>query len=231
VVEKPAWYKRTTRINAPFPLLPLDRTSAPTLRFDNWSGPWKECRKSIHVRNNVLKPFGSQGTVEATVSYRPGSPMYDQRTDEEQISLPRVDSMPLFTRIPCRVEIICTSKSMASSSSTEPSSFTFPRIPSASDIRLELMQLVLIRAGSQHRFLVESLGHLSGFGTEKDISNIQSEVTGPVWIPDKEKPDKKGYWKESVSYTSYIILRCATPIRTGLIGTEVRTRSIGLRGF
>jgi len=202
VAEKPAWYKRNTRVNAPFPFLPLDRSSAPTLRFDDWSGPWTNMEKSVDVRQNALKIFGGQGSVDAT------------------INLPRVDSLPLFTRIPCQIKVICSSKPMSSSSSTDPSSFTFPRNPKMTDIQLELNQRVRVKAKIHHRSFNESFGLLGGFGTMENLANIRTETTEPVWVPDEEKPDK-GRWTESITYTGYLILRCPTPINTHLIQTEL----------
>jgi hypothetical protein len=69
VAEKEAFYKRNVRVNAPFPFLPLDRTIAPTLQFDNWPGPWSDFDKAIHVRKNALKVFGGQGSVEVNVRH------------------------------------------------------------------------------------------------------------------------------------------------------------------
>jgi len=202
VAEKPAWYKRNTRVNSPFPFLPLDRTSAPTLRFDNWDGPWRTKDKIIEVRQNVLKIFGGQGAVDAT------------------ISIPAADGLPLFTRIPCRIEIICHSKAMPASSSTDPSTFTFPRIPKMSDIKLELIQRVQIRARNRGRSFTESHGLLGGFGAMDNNSVIQTQKVDPIWVPDEEKPGK-GRWKERVTYTGYLILRCPTPINTRLITTNM----------
>jgi hypothetical protein len=220
VAEKPAWYKRNTRVNAPFPFLPLDRTTAPTQRFDIWSGPWTNLDKSIHVRSNALKIFGGQGEVEAIV--RPFRRVLSvQKIDAYQIHLPQVDSLPLFTRIPCRIEVVCTSKPLSSSSSNDPSSFTFPRNPAIKDIELELTQRVRVKASVHHRSFTESYGLLGGFGTLENTSDIQRETADPFWVQDEEKPDK-GRWRESVTYSGYFILRCPTPINTRLIQTEVR---------
>jgi len=67
VADKKAWYKRDARVNAPFPFLPLDRTSAPSLQFDPWSGPWTKLDKAMNVRSNALKLFGSQSSVDVSV--------------------------------------------------------------------------------------------------------------------------------------------------------------------
>jgi len=202
IAEKPAWYKRNTRVNAPFSFLPLDRTSAPKLRFDDWPGPWNDMCKAVEVRQNALKIFGGQGSVEAT------------------IHLPQAESLPLFTRIPYKINVVCSSKLMSSSSSTDPSSFTFPRNPKMTDIELELRQHVKVKASVHRRTYNDKHGLLGGLGTMENLENIQTQMTDPVWIPDEQKPDK-GRWRESVTYSGFFILRCPPPINTNLIRTEV----------
>jgi hypothetical protein len=74
VAEKQAWYRRNTRVNAPFPLLPLDRSSAPSLDFATWRGPWTKLDKAINIRSSALSLFGGQGSVKVSVC-NPSSPI------------------------------------------------------------------------------------------------------------------------------------------------------------
>jgi len=202
VAEKPAWFKRNTRVNAPFPLLPLDRTTAPTLRFDNWSGPWSDTKKVVEVRQNALKLFGGQGSIDAT------------------IRLPQVESFPLFTRIPIQLHITCASKPLPSASSSDPSTFTFPRIPKINEIHLQLTQHHKIVVLKNRRSYNEKHGPLGGFGTIEKSDDIRVERTEPVWMSEEGKGDKEGRWKESVTYTGFVIFRCPTPVNSKLVRTE-----------
>jgi len=202
VADRPGWYKRNTRVNAPFPFLPIDKTPAPTLQLDEWTGSWTKLQKSINVRSNALMVFGPSGSVDVS------------------LQLPKVDSFPLFTRIPCRIKITCSSKQLPSTSSLDPNTFTFPRAPKMSDIELELSQHCRIRARGHRRTFNEKLGLLGGFGTLDHLENILSERSEPVWDMDEEKEDK-GRWTESVTYTAQLILRCPTPTDTKLIQTEI----------
>jgi len=201
VAGKKGWYKRNTRVNAPFPFLPINTTPAPSLRFDEWTGTWTKLQKTVNVRSNALMVFGASGSVDVT------------------LQLPKVDAFPLFTRIPCRIQVTCSSKQLPPASSQDPTSFTFPRAPKMTDIQLELSQHCRVRAKG-HRFnFNENQGLLGGFGTLDNLANIQSERTEPVWIRDER--EDKGRWSESVTYTAQIILRCPIPINTKLLQTEI----------
>jgi len=158
--------------------------------------------KTIHVRSNALKVFGGQGSVDVS------------------IHLPQAESLPLFTRIPCRIHIICNSKPMSSSHSTDPTSFTFPRNPKMSDIELELKQHSRTKISGYKGRCKDSCGTIGGFGSMENPSDIDTQMTAPVWMPD-EKTSGKGRWMESVTYTTHLILNCPTPIQTQLICTEI----------
>jgi hypothetical protein len=88
------------------------------------------------------------------------------------------------------------------------------------DIQLELIQRTRVKAKVYRQSFKEAFGLLGGFGSLDNLSNIATEMTEPVWIPDQAKPDK-GRWSESVTYSAHMILRCPTPIQTRLIQTEV----------
>jgi hypothetical protein len=89
------------------------------------------------------------------------------------------------------------------------------------DIQLELIQHHRVKARAHVRRFTESYGLLGGFGTLQNLSNIETEMTAPIWVPEEGKPDK-GRWSESVTYLALLILRCPTPVDTRLIKTEVR---------
>jgi hypothetical protein len=140
-----------------------------------------------------------------------------------QVQLPLVESLPLFTGIPIRILITCYSKPAPSSQSFNAASFTFPRIPNVSDIRLELFQSTRIIAGVHKQQCRQSYGYIGGFGCEDKSASITSETKDPVWIPDEHRADK-GRWMESVAYSTHFSLQCPTPVRTRLIKSEVRIR-------
>jgi hypothetical protein len=137
-----------------------------------------------------------------------------------QIQLPQLESLPLFTRIPCRITVICTSKSMSVAHSIDVTKFTFPRNPKPPDIQLDLRLHSRVKARGRHRSFVESYGLLGGFGRVVNPVGINALSTDPVWIPNQAKPNK-GKWSESVTYNSSFLLQCPTPVNTRLIKTTV----------
>jgi hypothetical protein len=60
-------------VNAPFPFIPFDRTSAPSLTFSPWQGEWMKIHKTMKLRSKGTKLFGGQpedsaeGSVEGSV--------------------------------------------------------------------------------------------------------------------------------------------------------------------
>src|ERR1700742_2495868 len=96
-----------------------------------------------------------------------------QLNDTFQVNLPQVESLPLFTRIPCCINVICSSKLMSASHSLDPTAFTFPRNPKTTDIQLELVQHSRVKAKVHQRNFNESYGLLGGFGTLPNIVGIE----------------------------------------------------------
>jgi hypothetical protein len=87
------------------------------------------------------------------------------------------------------------------------------------DIELELIQRVKINVHGHKQTFTEKHGLLGGFGSMDNTSNIRTQTTQPTWVPDEKSG--KGHWRETVTYTGYLVLRCPPPINTRLLTTEV----------
>ena len=69
VAVRKSWYQRITRINAPFPFLPLDKcnTARYAGQLPQWGGEWNSLQKAIDVKSNIVNLSSGTGIVNVTV--------------------------------------------------------------------------------------------------------------------------------------------------------------------
>ncbi|KAI0087523.1 hypothetical protein BDY19DRAFT_954117 [Irpex rosettiformis] len=192
VGKRPGIWRFNKRLVRAFPVLPPSDLGAELREAfqRGWQGPWCKTVKENDIRRGV---WGEHSHVQM------------------MLTLPEVETLPVFVPIPFTLTVITHSKSMKrdEKSSNEPIFPAPPLGPQEVDFFLESDVWIKAKSWDATR-RGDFTAQLGGLGPQKlsPTDPVHIEAPEKVWIPADEKSEK-GRWIQEVTFKSSIRLSCA----------------------
>ncbi|KZS88996.1 hypothetical protein SISNIDRAFT_469699 [Sistotremastrum niveocremeum HHB9708] len=199
--------QKDVRASATFPFLPFDTTPAITLvncSRQSW-------RKEKNIRKALLFSTGAHISAE--------------------ISLPKVEALPIFQSIPIEVKITSFSDWLSQSASSSPDSHLPPLPQNAYDLDLKWICQMASKVGEP---IIVPIAIIPGMKESPRTHYVSPpawqsalEVQAPQWmLKDDLNPSKGGRWSREIIFRWSPTLTCPPSFETSLFTLQYRVELI-----
>ncbi|THH26299.1 hypothetical protein EUX98_g7892 [Antrodiella citrinella] len=200
------FFKKNRYIRRPLAVLPADERGAPISKDIERLGAAYPSRKREFKKKMRRGLFGRSATVRM------------------ELTLPDIETIPLFIRIPYVLRIITLTKRMRFEEKTEdPDVKLFPRHPTQpAQIQWVLRRHASLQAKDAKMTATDVVAHLGGLGKGDAKQHVDVQVLPREWVP-AERYDGQGSWMQITTLKSFIMLRSAPTFSTRLISVSYST--------